>query len=561
MDENMNQKTLKIETLLYCLIFFLALSVRFIHLGQTPLNDFEAEPAMKALSVSRAESAVIGDQPAYVMLTSALFRVFNATDIWARFWPALAGAAIVLVPYLLRGKLPGRTGLAAALFLAVDPALVAISRTAGGQSLAIVFGLLALSLLMNRKWIAGGICLGIALSSGQAFWFGTLILAVVVLIIRIGSTHHASEESNIKQWGLTAGVAALTAVLVSTGFMFLPNGITGIANGLVSFVKRWDAISLVTIKTSLIVFASTYLPAILLAVFGYLVARKKHPEWAHLLLIWFVAAAVIVIVIPAREVSDWVWAILPLWGLAALGIIVTLPALARSERVVLLAEFVLTFALLLFSVLNLMAYFFNSYGDAVVDRNRLIGAGLPLLLLIIATAFLAWGWSPKSAIQGLGLGIGVLLCAWIFSAGMKSAGSLVQPSGIAWKPQPILVDEKLLVSQVEDLSLWIHGQRHQIDIEVVNYDTPSLRWALRDFSFVTWDLQYSPVETPSVIIAPDYQQIGSTTLYRGQGIAWAQYPSYAKMGFSEWMRWIFYRQAPVDEIRLILYARNDLFKQ
>lgn len=557
----MNQKTLRLETILYCAIFVFAVLVRFIHLGQAPLNDFEAAPALQALSVSRAESTAMGDQPAYVMLTSGLFRVFNATNLWARFWPALAGAAIVLVPYLLRKRLPLRTGLVAALFLAIDPALVAISRTAGGQSLAIVFGLLALALLMDRKWIAGGICLGIALSSGQTVWFGALILIVVYLIERILAKPLPREESNPWNWGWTAGAAALTAVLISTGFMVLPNGMTGVANGLVSFVKRWDTVSLVSIKTSLAVFASTYLPALLLAAFGYVASRKSHPERVRLLLTWFVAATLMVIIVPAREVSDWAWAAMPLWGLAALGIIDALPARVRSERVVLLAEFVLTFTLLLFSVLNLMAYFFNSYGDAVVDRNRLIGAGLPVLLLAIATAFLAWGWSPKSAVQGLGLGIGVLLCAWIFSAGMKSAGSLVQPSGIVWKPQPIIVDESLLVSQVEDLSLWNHGQRHQIDIEVVNYDTPSMRWALRDFSSVTWDLQYSPAETPSVIIAPDYQQIGSTTLYRGQGIAWAQYPSYAKMGFAQWMRWVFYRQAPVDEIRLILYARNDLFKQ
>jgi len=114
-----------------------------------------------------------------------------------------------------------------------------------------------------------------------------------------------------------------------------------------------------------------------------------------------------------------VWAVFPLVGFASLGIDQFLRRVSESNRPVLIGEIVLTVSLIIFSILNLLAYFFNSYGDAVVDRNRLIGAGLPILLLMIMTAFLAWGWSPRSALQGLGLGLGLLLCVAFFSAGMK----------------------------------------------------------------------------------------------------------------------------------------------
>jgi hypothetical protein len=556
----MNQNKVNFETLLYGIIFVLALLVRFIHLGQPPLNQYEAVPALQALSISRGQETMMGDQPAYVMLTTGLFRVMDATDFLARFWPAFIGAGIVWVAFLLRKRLPGRTGLIAALFLAVDPALVAISRTAGGQSLTVVFGLLAAVLLFERKWIIGGVLLGLAVAGGVSFWLGLMILLIILILMLPGGTPFSTAGSfKNREW--LAGVAALTAVAVSTGLFAFPNGISGIGSGLVSFINRWDSISIVPIEAALTVFAVTYFPLLILAGFGYFLCRRQHPVISRILFVWFITATLLVVILPGREISDWVWAVFPLVGFASLGIDQFLRRVSESNRPVLIGEIVLTVSLIIFSILNLLAYFFNSYGDAVVDRNRLIGAGLPILLLMIMTAFLAWGWSPRSALQGLGLGLGLLLCVAFFSAGMKSTGNFSQVSAIAWKPQSIVVDEELLVRQVEELSIWNHGQREAIDIEVIHYDNPALHWALRSFPSVTWDLQYSQLETPSIIIAPDYQQIGSTTLYRGQGITWAQYPSYSRMGFEQWVQWLFYRQAPVDEIRLVLYARNDLFKQ
>jgi hypothetical protein len=556
----MDSKKPNLETAVYCLIFLIALLVRMIGLGQTPLNDFEAVPALQAFAVSQAQETAIGGQPGYVLLTAALFRMMTASDFWARFWPALVGAAIVLVPYLLRSRFPGKTGLIAALFLAIDPALVAISRTAGGASLALVFGLLAAAFMIRKEWIAGGIFLGFAMASGAFFWTGLVLGGIIFVVIRLQSNVKLPLPSSGKDWALLGITTSIAAVMGSSGFFFQPSGLSGIGNGLVSFAERWSTASLVSLKTEGIVFGFTYFPALILGAAGLIVSKKQHPFLTRVLLTWVIAATLLVVLLPSREINDWVWAALPLWGLASLGIDAFLQKIVESERLVLAAQFTVTVALLIFSGLNLEAYFFNSYGDLTIDRNRLIGAGLPIILLIIVTAFLAWGWSPQTALRGLGLGISVLLVVWDFSAGIKSAGGLVQASSIAWKPQPIVVDERLLASQVEELSLWNHGQRQAIDIQVVNYDQPALRWALRNFQNTTWDLSYSQVETPSIIIAPDYQQIGSTTLYRGQGISWAQYPSFDQMNFPQWMRWAFYRQSPVDEIRLILYARNDLFK-
>ncbi len=88
----MSKKEFTIEYLLYGAVFLLAMGLRFIHLGQFSLNDYEAVQALQALKISSGSVVLMGDQPAYVILTAGLFRIFAATNFLARFWPALIGA-------------------------------------------------------------------------------------------------------------------------------------------------------------------------------------------------------------------------------------------------------------------------------------------------------------------------------------------------------------------------------------------------------------------------------------------------------------------------------------
>jgi len=556
----MSKKGFTIEYLLYGAVFLLAIGMRFIHLGQFSLNDYEAVQALLALKISSGSVVQMGDQPAYVILTAGLFRIFAATNFLARFWPALVGACVVLLPLLFRKILGDRWSLLVGLFLAIDPALIAISRTASGESLAIVFGIAAVGFILHKKGISAGIFLGAAIASGPVFWFGLLLLLLVSLISSVLLSPLDLGKLTVKELGVLGGSAVVTLVLLSTGFMTVPNGMTGFANALVSFVNAWSIHSLVSVKTALLVFTATYLPLLLLGGFGFGVSIGKQRRKAGFLGAWFLLSALLMLINPSGEIIDWVWAALPLWGLTAMGTEAALQRVGEDERVVLWVQIGLTITLVIFSFLNVLAYFFNSSPDLTVNRNRLIGAALPIGLLLLMTVFLAWGWSPKSAIRGLGLGIAILLFGWMISAALKSAGGIIQPSAIGWKPQAITVGETRMTTQLGDLSMWNHGIRNAIDIDVVGYDVPSMRWALRDFTNVVFDTQFSQVETPSIIIAPDYLQIGTSILYRGQGLIWSQYPSYGQMRLYDWVKWTVYRQAPVDQIRLILWARNDLFK-
>src|SRR5688572_8516528 len=115
----MNEKThsaLTLEAFLYGLIFAAALALRFLHLGAHPLNDLEAREALIVLGhLHGAGDAALGPQsPAYFFFTFISFLLSGASDATARSGPALAGAALVLVPALFRERLGRGAALAVA---------------------------------------------------------------------------------------------------------------------------------------------------------------------------------------------------------------------------------------------------------------------------------------------------------------------------------------------------------------------------------------------------------------------------------------------------------------
>lgn len=135
---------------LFLAAVLLAICLRFLNLGQAPLSETEAGWALQALEAAKplgfASQVVIGPQPAYVFLTALLFRLFGVTNFMARFLPALAGVALVFVPFLMRERITRRAAIIAAFGLALDPGLTAVARQAGGPMLALGFGLAALAL-------------------------------------------------------------------------------------------------------------------------------------------------------------------------------------------------------------------------------------------------------------------------------------------------------------------------------------------------------------------------------------------------------------------------------
>ncbi len=145
-------KPFRHQTVLYIIVFLLALAVRLIRLGTWTLTDVEAQWALQALGVAQGAHPTLGSNPAYVLLTTIVFFFYGGgTNFWARFVPALAGSFIVFVPFLFRERLKPRPSLILAFFLAFDPGLVALSRQAGSSILAVTFVLFAWGFWQRKR--------------------------------------------------------------------------------------------------------------------------------------------------------------------------------------------------------------------------------------------------------------------------------------------------------------------------------------------------------------------------------------------------------------------------
>jgi hypothetical protein len=185
-------------------------------------------------------------------------------------------------------------------------------------------------------------------------------------------------------------------------------------------------------------------------------------------------------------------------------------------------------------------------------------AGLVIALGFVATLTVALGWSARVAQLGGVWGMVAFLALGVVSA--TWGASQVYPNGAQelWATTPEVAQVDLFVDTLRDLSLWQSGDPYSLDIVSVA-DAPSLRWALRDFPQAAFAASF-PVEAPSVLIStPEQGEIGLPAAYSGQDFDWWASPAWGGALPADWLRWVVFREAPIQKNKLILWARGDLF--
>ena len=334
------------EAAIYLMAFGLGLALRFIQLGAAPLNDYEANWALQAWDTIQGNKAAVGSQSAYVILTGGLFYLLGGTNALARLVPALAGSLLVFFPWLLKRfftlspKLRN-AGLLLAFLLAIDPGLVALSRTAGSPILALSFVFLTLGLIADRKPKLAGATGALALLSGPALLEGFLGLALAGLavwmlnnagwlnlsglIIQVDDSRQSFAWKQLVLWGV--GIF----LLVGTGFLQIPQGLGAFAATLPDYLESWTSPSYVPI---LRILAALLFYQLLSIIFGLIIAIKAwihlksfQPEDAvgRLLSVWAALVVFAAVIYPGHQVSTAAWALVPLWGLAALALADLIP--------------------------------------------------------------------------------------------------------------------------------------------------------------------------------------------------------------------------------------------
>jgi hypothetical protein len=562
-EMNNTVRKITLEDCLYGAVFILALSIRLLNLGETPLSDFEAAWAIQSWKAVAGESIEIGANPGYFILTTLVFYLFEAGNALARFWPAILGSLLVLSPYGFRRTLGRKASMVMAFGLTLDPGMLALSRLAGGPMMAVGFSSLMLVLIFAGNPIWAGIFGGLALISGPSVFFGILIL-----LVTFGVAHFAKvlpkrgdtetlKESVIPN-GLTSGqvknsliFGSLTILLAGSLFGRYPAGLGAWGVSLASFFQGWTHPTGVPVLQPILALVFYQPLALVFAVVAAVRGWINKDIRSRLLSIWVIAALVFAVIYPRRQVYDVIWAVLPLWSLAALEIVRYLSV--PENLAAAFGQAVIVF------VLGVL-FWLVSLSPLASNLTWLILLIVPLLV-VLTTFLVGMGWSWKAARSGSIWGFCLVFGSYILATAF---GPLLRNSNDPrelWTPLPGIEQAILLESTLKELGLIQNGREDWIQIVSLD-DSASLRWLLRDFSDVTYVTRLDPKVLSTVIITPeDGSDLSQTMAYRGQDFLWTSHPGWAGALPPQWWQWATKRQAPVQFESLVLWARSDLFPE
>ena len=307
------------ENGLVIIAFLFGLGLRFYNLGGFPLSDSEAARALQAFNHSLGQPFDTSLQPLNIMGTGLLFTLFGSSNTWARFLPAFMGSLMVLAPLLFRTKLGPPATLIMIYGLAIDPGLVMVSRQLDSPIVAIALFVFSLGFIFRRKLIFAGIAVGLLLLTGVGAVQAALIILMTLLAARLfqlppfAEITFSDSSANEKPWLYFFGAVLGTMVISGTFFLKYQSGFSSWDESIVFFFTNWPSF-VSTPPLSAILALLIYQPlALVFAIIATLRRWKTHPSLVPYCFFWIIAGFLLVILYPAREVSDFAWVLFPLW--------------------------------------------------------------------------------------------------------------------------------------------------------------------------------------------------------------------------------------------------------
>ncbi len=560
------------EQLWYGLAFALALVLRLVMLGAAPLSESEAALALQSLGIAHGARPELAGQPGTLMVSAALFFLFGSSNFLARLWPAVSGSLLVLAPLGFRKQLGSRPALILAFFLALDPGLVALSRQVGSPLPAIAFALIAAGLWLSRKPLLAGIVAGLALLGGPQTWAGLiaggLALGIAALFKRPepgmvdleGQSETSSPMPAPIGW-LTAGLAALVTLgLVGSLFWLAPQGLGAFGASVSDYFIAWTHASGVSARLLLAALLSDEILFIALAIWGFVSGLRERRRVDFALASWALAALALAFIPAGRQAAGLAWVLIPLLALAARG---TAALRFRGEETERIPAWVYTAAVLFllgFIWLNFTGILnaWQTNNESLSARSAALSGGI--ILLVVATFLVGWGWSKYVAGQGALRGLLIALVIYEISAATSSAGWRLTPPADLWGSYPRPEQARFLGETVGDLSYWRTGDRDAIDLTVLGIQSPALEWSLRGLGQAQTAAVLGTAAQPSLVITPQQEQTPQlAAAYRGQNFLWDVSPDWSSMDALDWLSWIAFRAAPQKQTFVILWARSDVF--
>ena len=555
------------------LLTLLAAVRNLADLDHMPLSVGEATNALASWQLwqpAGAAAPALPLSPAYLTFTSPLTQLIGSGDLVLRLAPALFGAALVGLPWLLRRQLGPIGTLVSSALLLTSPTITATARTAGGGSLALFAALLlAISWIRfhadgEQRWLfTAATMLGLGLATTPLF-FGLLLTGAVgwQLQSRYGLAPGWQRPHLSPTAWRQAGVTALAVwIAVSTMLLWSPASLAAAVSlpgsWLTQFFTGDDIYNWIT---PILAMGRYEIALLLLGLISISWATWNGHSMGGLFTYWF-SSALVLLLLQGAVVENLLLLVLP--GYLLVGLMAQ--ALADLRLSIRLWPFILAGNVLLFaSFINFARHLRHTLSFPEETGYQfvalfcffffvIVGALLPLLEVELP----ALGQYAFFAILPL-----LLFYSWgtAWWLGHEAANNPLE----RWVEQGTDGDIQAIVPMLREIARQAHGDVTDLDIFVA-HDSPVLSWYLRDFANMEqgvaipsggqFDAIIAPVELEASLTA-DY--IGSDFVLYQRHLATGEETQTAP--WTDILRWwIFHhsRDFPQEE-RLILWVRTDL---
>jgi len=167
-------------------------------------------------------------------------------------------------------------------------------------------------------------------------------------------------------------------------------------------------------------------------------------------------------------------------------------------------------------------------------------------------------WSARIARIGITWSFTAFIGVYCLGAAWGASG-LRNPGGVElWTTDLKPLQSDLLLASVEEVSEFSLGHALSQPVTLTGIDSPALEWTLRNHSLEVLSA-LDPQTAPPLLITPIMDDPGLPSAYRGQDFIWRQRPQWEILQGADWLKWIVFRQLPMQNETVILWARDDLF--
>ena len=280
-------------------------------------------------------------------------------------------------------------------------------------------------------------------------------------------------------------------------------------------------------------------------------------------MLWF--AVSLLLAVFYRQAGELVWVIIPL---------LTLGALELSRAFNMRREELVEIGVVVIAILILLVYIWFNISGIALDPLNQFPTTIPLFgevqnprtlvllgsfaIVVVSVTLVAFGWSARIARLGTLWSLAAFLGVYGAAAAWGASG-LRSPNGVElWTSDSKPFQGDLLIASVNDVSEFSLGHTQSQPVTVFGIVSPALEWTLRNHQ-VEVVSSLDPQIAPPIVITQVMDDLGLPSAYRGQDFTWRQTPQWEIIQSADWIKWFVFRQLPMENETIILWARNDLF--